>query len=289
LTIGILVYLIVPVAVVFLMTGVGLHLSLAAVRGVVRNPGSFVVCTVLQIVLLPAAALAIVAIFEPAPLIALVIVAISVSPGGALSNALTQLVGGNLALSILMTTCTTVLVPAVAPLVLAFAFASGMLELEVLASIHPQSVAYDLARFVLLPICVGLLDARLFPGNLPVLRWAASRLSLIAILAVLGCSLVVTWPVMLDAAPETLALAALFSLVSLALGVAVSLLLPAGDRSACVIEFGVRNLPIALLLATVASPSAEVVGFLLFYFVVNTGILVVFGLFSRRIGAEVST
>ena len=282
LTVGLLVYVIVPASVVVLMTAVGLNLRLTLVREVLRNPRSLLVSTTLQVVLLPAAALILIAFLEPPAFVALVILAVSISPGGSLSNAFTHLIGGNLALSVLMTMMTTLLVSAFAPLVIAIASGSGILELEVAAKLDPLSVGYDLARFALLPICAGLLSAHFLPGLLPVLRRGMDALSIMAIVTVFACSLVVSWPVMLQATAMTLVYAAAFSLSSLCLGAAVARLLPAEDRSACFIEFGVRNLPIALVLATGSTPSAEIVAFLLCYFIVNTAILIVFSLLRRK-------
>jgi BASS family bile acid:Na+ symporter len=287
-TVGLLVGGIVPVAVIVLMAAVGLHLRLLAVREIIERPRSLVVATVLQIVLLPAVALALVALAAPPPVTALVIVAIAVSPGGALSNAFTHLAGGNLALSILMTMVTTLLVSASAPAMLALASASGFLDARVTAMLDPLAVAHDLARFALLPLCAGVLCAHLLPQHLPRLRRLADRLGLLAIAVVLASSLIVSWPILLEAAGETLAYAAMFSLSSLALGAAVSLLLPAGDRSACVIEFGVRNLSIALVLATASTPSPEVVAFLLAYFILNTIVLLALSLVRRTVRSRIA-
>ena len=273
MSLGLLVNIVVPVTVVLLMTAVGLHLRLSAVREVVERPRSLALATLLQILLLPAAALALIAVFAPEPLIALVILAISVSPGGALSNVFTMLAGGNLALSVLMTTTTTLLVSAEAPLVLALARASGLLGAETVAMLDPVSVAVDLFLFALVPICAGLLCAQMLPHLLPALRRAADRLAMLAIAALLVCSVVVSWPVLAQASGGTLLLAGAFSLVSIGLGWTVSRLLVPEDRTACILEFGVRNLAIALFLATGPVPSLETVAFLLTYFLLNTGII----------------
>jgi hypothetical protein len=66
-------------------------------------------------------------------------------------------------------------------------------------------------------------------------------------------------------------------------GSVVAPALPAEDRSACVIEFGVRNLPIALILAGGASPSVEIVAFLLCYFFVSTTALLTLALLNRSV------
>jgi bile acid:Na+ symporter, BASS family len=276
MTVGILVSLIVPINVVILMTAVGLNLRLGSVQDVLRHPRSLLVSTIFQLTLLPTAALILIWLLEPPGLIALVILAIAISPGGALSNSFTHLIGGNLALSILMTTLTTILVSASAPLVLAVAFAFGLLDTKVVARLDPLTIAWDLVRLALMPILAGFLCSIFLPGLASRLRRAMNVLSMLAIAIVLAMSVIVSLPVIQQAAAATLVYAAAFSLTSLGIGAAVGRLLPVEDRSACFIEFGGRNLPIALVLSSGSTASEEIVAFLLGYFIVNTTI--VFGL-----------
>ena len=276
MTVGLLVYLIVPVNVAILMTAVGLNLRLRSVQDVLKHPRSLFVSTILQLILLPAAALILVWLLEPPALIALVILAIAISPGGALSNSFTHLIGGNLALSVVMTTLTTMLVSASAPVVLKIALTVGLLDLEVAAKLDPLTITWDLARFALLPIFAGILCSHFLPNLASRLNRAMDVLSILAIAVVLAGCVKVSLPVIQQAAASTLIYAGTFSLASLGIGAAVGRLLPSEDRSACFIEFGMRNLSIALILASGSTPSAEIVAFLLGYFAVNTAIL--FGL-----------
>lgn len=287
MTVELLVYLIVPVNVAILMTAVGLNLRLESVHDVLKRPRSLFVTTVLQLILLPTAALILIWLLEPPALIALAIIAIAISPGGALSNAFTHLIGGNLALSVLMTTVTTLLVSASAPVVLEIALAFKLLDMDVAANLDPMSIAWDLTRFALLPIFAGIICSNLFPDVALRLGHAMDVLSVIAIGIVLAGCAIVSLPVIQQAAAFSLVYAVIFSLASLSIGAAVGRLLPCEDRSACFIEFGARNLSIALVLASGSTPSAENVAFLLGYFIVNTAILFALTLRKKipRIGA----
>jgi BASS family bile acid:Na+ symporter len=255
------------------MFGVGLNLTLASLRDTLDHPRSLVVATLLQIVLLPACALIVIAALGPAPVAAVAILAIAASPGGALSNAFTHMIGGNLALSVMMTTVSTILVTATAPVVMAVALGAGMLDQAVGATLDPLSVGLDLLRLALLPIGLGVLAVLVFPAAAPALRRAADRLGILTIAIVLLSSAMVSWPVMQQAAPVMLVHVVVFCLAALAVGAVVSCALPREDRSACVMEFGTRNLPIALVLASGGGPPAELVAFLLTYFLVNASLL----------------
>ena len=272
-TVDLLVSVIVPGCLVVLMFSVGLNLTLSSMRDTLRHPRSLVVATLLQIILLPACALVVIAALGPAPVAAVAILAIAASPGGALSNAFTQMIGGNLALSVMMTTISTILVSATAPVVMAVALGAGVLEQGVVATLDPLSVAFDLFRFALLPIGFGVLVVQVLPVAAPALRRVADRLGMLAVATALVSSALVSWPVMQQTAPSVMVYALVFSIVALVMGAAVSRALPREDRSACVMGFGTRNLPIALVLASGGAPPAELVAFLLGYFLVNVSIL----------------
>jgi bile acid:Na+ symporter, BASS family len=272
---------IVPVCVVIMMFGVGLNLTLASLGGILANPRSLLVGTVLQIVLLPALAIILIAVFAPAPIVALALVAVASSPGGALSNVFTRLVGGNLALSVVMTTVTTLLVSATAPAVLAVALASGVLEQGGAARLDPLQVGFDLMQLALLPIGLGLLTVQVLPRFAGGLRRAADALGVVAFATVLVATTIVSLPALQQTASGPLLYAVLFSLGSLGLGVAVSRILPPGDRSACFMEFGLRNLPVALFLAGSEAPSVDLVAFLFCYFLANSTVLLATGFLAR--------
>lgn len=283
MSVELLVGVIVPVAVIIVMLAVGLNLRLADIRESLRRPRSLFICVLTQIVLLPIAALLLIALVAPPPLMGITMFAIAISPGGALSNVLTHLARGNLALSVIMTVATTLLVAATAPVAAGIASVSGLSALGGAGSLSPIGIAIDLVRVAMLPICLGILCARLLPNFVERIRPAVDTLCIVALVTVVTCSAMVAWPVVHRAGAEYLGYAALLSVVSLLVGAGVSSALPAEDRSACVIEFGVRNLPIALLLAGGSGPSVEIVAFLLCYLFVNTIALLGIALLNRSV------
>jgi BASS family bile acid:Na+ symporter len=283
MTIGFLTTVVVPVCVIVIMTAVGLNLSPAALRETFRRPRSLVLATALQIVLLPAAVIVMIAVLRPDPVLALVLLAIAISPGGAMSNAFTHLVGGNLALSVMMTTVTTLLVALTAPATLTVVSASGFLDAGGAAALSAVAVASDLLRVALVPICVGVAIARFAPGFVARSRGAVDLACMICVATVILSSAIVSWPEMRAALATHAGAVAALSILSLALGAAVAMLLPVPDRSACVIEFAVRNLPVALLLVGGTNPSPATVAVLLCYFLLNATILTTFAVVKRSI------
>lgn len=75
--------------------------------------------------------------------------------------------------------------------------------------------------------------------------------------------------------------------LSLGTGLIVSYVGDPKDRSSIVIEFGFRNLPIALILLGGFEPDARMVAYLLSYFIVSTTIsLAVILLLRDKVGSE---
>jgi BASS family bile acid:Na+ symporter len=279
-TAGILGGVIVPISVIILMTAVGLNLKLAAMRENLRHPRSLIIATLLQVVVLPLAALLLIKLLAPPPVLAIAMFAVAISPGGALSKVFTHLARGNLALSIMMTVVTALAVSATAPVAVGVASAAGVSFLGSGGLLSPQTIAIDLVRACLLPICVGLLIARLLPAFVDRIRPGVDLLCVAVIITVIACSAIVAWPIVQESAGQFFGYAAALSLVSIAAGAGVATALPPRDRSACTIEFGVRNLAIALLVAAGANPTPEIVAFLLCYLVVNTLVLLALALLA---------
>jgi BASS family bile acid:Na+ symporter len=92
------------------------------------------------------------------PEIAAGIILIGCSPSGLASNVMSYLAKANLALSITITSITTLLAPFVTP-VLMKVLAGAMVEIEVL------KMMWDIIKMVILPIGAGLLFNRLLKGR----------------------------------------------------------------------------------------------------------------------------
>lgn len=92
-----------PVALMIIMAGMGLTLTVADFRRVFVFPRAMLVGSVAQILLIPLLAFGLIELFGPSPAIAVGLVIIAACPGGAVSNVFTFLARANLALSIVLT------------------------------------------------------------------------------------------------------------------------------------------------------------------------------------------
>ena len=144
------------------MLGMGALLAPADFAHVAREPRGFGVGVATQLVLVPALAALVGALLPIPPGLAAGMVLVAAVPGGTLSNLLTFLGRGHLALSISLTAVTTVGALVTTPI---------LLRLLVGAHLPPGfqmpvgRVAYEIAVTLILPLAAGMIAGALFPAG----------------------------------------------------------------------------------------------------------------------------
>ncbi len=149
----------------FIMFGIALNLSISQFRDILKNPKSLIIGSISQFILLPAVTFLLVKIINPSPAVALGMILVAACPGGLVSNFISSLAKGNVALSISMTAFTTIAAIILTPLNFAlwgylYARSSPLLRpLE----IDPLQMFMTVLILMAIPIILGLLFTRYFP------------------------------------------------------------------------------------------------------------------------------
>ncbi|MEB8326198.1 bile acid:sodium symporter [Dietzia kunjamensis] len=99
-----------PIALAIIMVGIGLSLTREDFAVQARSPRATIVGLVGQLVLVPLVGVGVTLIFGLTPMLALGVVLVAATPGGATSNLITYLSRGNVALSVILTALTSVAV-----------------------------------------------------------------------------------------------------------------------------------------------------------------------------------
>ena len=105
-----------PIALAIIMVGIGLSLTREDFAVQARSPWATIVGLLGQLVLVPLVGIGVAVLFDLTPLLALGVVLVAASPGGATSNLITYLARGNVALSIILTAVASVAVILTLPL-----------------------------------------------------------------------------------------------------------------------------------------------------------------------------
>jgi BASS family bile acid:Na+ symporter len=160
-----------------IMFGMGTTLSVSDFTRVFVMPWPVFVGMVLQFSVMPLAGLAIATAFGFEPEVAAGVVLIGSCPGGVASNLMTYLACGNVALSVTMTACSTLMSPVMTPFMMQ-TLAGRLVPIDFYA------MMISILNMVIVPIVAGLVANKILYGRT---TWGkrAAPLALIAVAAIL--------------------------------------------------------------------------------------------------------
>lgn len=162
--------LIVPL-IQIIMFGMGATLSLRDFSTALKMPRAVLIGICLQYSVMPILGWAIALSFGFEPEIAAGIILIGSCPGGVASNVMAYLAKGNVALSVTMTACSTMLAPFVTPVLMKL-LAGRLIEINVF------SMLLSIVNLIILPIAAGLAIHYLLKSNLCGMMWRPIALGL---------------------------------------------------------------------------------------------------------------
>lgn len=143
-----------PLALAFVMFGMGLTLTLADFYRLFKSPKPVVIGIVGQIVLLPALAIALCILFGLPDYISVGIMVLAACPGGTTSNLISHIAKANLALSVSLTAISTIVCVFTTPLIIQFAI-SIFVE-ENAPSFSVIQTVVGLVCISILPVLLGM-------------------------------------------------------------------------------------------------------------------------------------
>jgi BASS family bile acid:Na+ symporter len=147
-----------PMAIFLVVFGIGLELSVTDFVRVLRERRLLVMGTVIQVLVFPVITLLAVALLDLPEHLAGGFVLLAACPSGGFSNILTYLAGANLALSITLTTLSTLLAVVTMPAILLFARGGEVMAIPL------EVVVGQLIATVALPVSAGITVRRLWPS-----------------------------------------------------------------------------------------------------------------------------
>lgn len=166
------------IALGIIMFAMGITLTIPDFALVVKRPVPVLLGIVAQYVIMPAIAVALVFTFQLPAELAIGVILVGCAPGGTSSNVITYLAKGDVALSVTMTSVSTLLAPIFTP-ILTLWLAGSLLPVDA------GAMALSIVQMVLIPIIAGLLVRWLLR------KWIDRVLPLLPWISVLGISYVV--------------------------------------------------------------------------------------------------
>ena len=234
------------------MFGVALELRADDFRRVLRDPKPVLVGITGHYVVFPALTFLLVLIIRPAPSIALGMMLVASCPAGNISNFLVHLARGNTALSVSISSASTVLSVVMTPLVLRF-WASLYAPTRVLlrdVAVDPLEMFVTIFVLLGLPLTLGVLAARRWPALAARARVPLKRFSIAIFAAFLVVALIGNWTYFAAYVGRVVFAVFLHNAMALTTGywTAAALGLPERDRRAVSFEVGIQNSGLGLIL-----------------------------------------
>lgn len=232
--------------------GVALDMRVSDFKGIAGAPRATLIGLLGQFFLLPAVGWAIGMVLKPAPSIALGLILVAACPGGNISNFLTHFARGNTALSITMTSFSTLGSLVFTPFNLAFWGRMNPDTARILTEValNPLDVLITIVFLLGIPAALGMSVAHWFPRVAARAHRPFKVLSLLFFSVFVIGALAANWGHFIDYVGRVVAVVFLMNALGLLVGYwsARWVGLPERDRRATAIEVGIQNSGFGLIL-----------------------------------------
>jgi bile acid:Na+ symporter, BASS family len=143
-----------PIALGIIMLGLGLSLTLDDFKRVVLFPKAVVIGLFCQMLILPVICFFIARLFNLPPALAVGLMLLAASPGGATANLFSHLAKGDVALNITLTAINSIVTLITLPLIVNFSIHYFMVSNDVVPMQFKKII--EVFAIVLIPVCIGM-------------------------------------------------------------------------------------------------------------------------------------
>lgn len=236
----------------FLMFGIALNLRMDDFRRLMLYPRKALAGVLSQWIVLPFITYLFLLVFNPPASLALGIILLAACPGGNMSNFLSSLAKGNVALSVTLTALSTVLCIFMTPLNFALygnLYAPTKLLLQEI-SIEPWAMFTTVFVILGVPLVIGMLFAHYFPMITKRILKPVRILSLIIFIAFIVFAFAANYDVFLQVIGIIFLLVFLHNLICMMAGYGMGVLfrMDFADKKCLAIETGIHNAALGLIL-----------------------------------------
>jgi len=279
---GVVTEIVLPLALAFIMFALGLGLTFDDFARVARQPRDFVIGAILQIVLLPVVAFALVSVWSLSPELALGVMIIAAAPGGVTSNILTAFARGDVALSISLTAVISLLSVVTIPLVVVFSY-TQLIGGEA-GDVSVTATAVSVFVIVTVPVLIGLAVRRFAEGFAIRFDPIARQVSAVLFVIVLAGAIFQERANIVTYFAEAGLITLVLNLVMMGLAYFIARIFASGARQRITIsiECGLQNGTLAIAVATLLFGGGQAVVPAATYSLIMFGTALVFIVFLRR-------
>lgn len=244
----------IPLLLGIIMFGMGLTITASDFKAVLTRPVAVAIGVTAQFTIMPGLAWLLARLMNLPPEIAIGVILVGCCPGGTASNVITFLSRGDVALSVTLTSVSTLLAPIATP-TLIYILASQWI------SIDPGALVISILQVVILPVILGLVVQRFFTRQAQASVKILPLVSVIAIVAIVAAVVAASQPRIAETGLRIFVVVALHNCLGYLLGYGAAKLfkLNVAARKTVAIEVGMQNSGLGAALASAHfSPLAAV-------------------------------
>jgi bile acid:Na+ symporter, BASS family len=227
-----------------IMFGMGTALTVADFKRVVEQPYPVAVGLVAQFLIMPFVAAAIAKLFELPAAIAAGLILVGSCPGGTASNVMTYLAKGDVALSVTMTSCSTVVSVLATPYLMLWLAGTYVF-------VYPPELLLSILTVVIFPVAAGIIVRQFLAARVRQFEAVLPVLSVALIVLVVACIVALSRDQLLNTGALVFVTVAAHNSSGLLLGYAMAKLagLDAVRCRTIAIEVGMQNSGLGVALA----------------------------------------
>jgi BASS family bile acid:Na+ symporter len=246
---SLLTSLLLPIALGVIMLGLGLGLTVADFRRVARYPRAVLIGLFLQMGVLPWVAAGLALLLRLPPELAVGLMLLAASPGGATANIYSHLARGDVALNITLTAINSVLCLITLPLILNLSLEYFMGAGQYVPP--PVQKIVEVAVIIIVPVLIGMFVRAFAPTFADRMEKPIRVLSLLVLLLLIVAAVAKEWSVLLAYFGAVGVACLLFNLISMGAGYTAPLAirLPRRQAIAIAMEIGIHNGTLAIYIA----------------------------------------
>ncbi|CAK6962794.1 sodium/bile acid cotransporter [Scomber scombrus] len=245
------------------MVSMGCTMEVSKIKGHIVKPKGVTIAVLAQYGVMPLTAFCLARAFQLAEMTTVVVLICGCCPGGSLSNILALALQGDMNLSIVMTTCSTVLALGMMPLLL-YLYCQGFSSVQ---NAVPYVDIIISLFMILIPCGIGILINYYRPQyartitkvGLTIMMTSVVAVGVMAIFGLKGAILTVL-------SPSLMAIAALMPFIGYTFGYIISSLfkLNQSERRTVAMETGCQNIQLCSTILKIAFPAARIGSLFLF-------------------------
>jgi BASS family bile acid:Na+ symporter len=242
----------VALALMLVMFGVALGLRVKDFGILAANPSLYIGGVVAQIVILPLVTFGLIHLISPAPSIALGMIVVACCPGGSVSNLLTYLSRGDVAVSVALTATSSMLAALFTPASTLFWAQAYGPTAELLSSLEVSPLLFigQTTLLLAIPLAAGMIVAAKAPDVAERIRKRTTVVGATVLAATIVYGIVYFYPVLWPAVGLLISVTVMHNTAAFATGAVVGLALTKQPsiRRALTFEVGIQNSGLALII-----------------------------------------